>query len=97
MVVEPSFLHDEIVQGTSWVIFHVQLELVWPPLSVDELGNVGMMQLRKGFELVFRMLLGLPVALVVVDRFAGDHLCVCVSAEPAPRGCVLGPGWLGTV
>ena len=93
MVVEPSFLHDEIVKGTIWVEFHVQLQLVRPPLGVDELGDVRMMQPRKASELPFRPLLGLLVALVVVDRFAGDYLCsVSRSAYLAPRGCVRA-GW----
>ena len=97
-MVEPSFLHDEIVKGTIWVIFHVQLQLVRPPLGVDELGYVGMMQPRKASELSFRPLLGLLVALVVVDRFAGDYLRVS-PGQPILLlvACALRPGWLGTV
>ena len=90
MVVEPSFLHDEIVKGTIWVEFHVQLQLVRPPLGVDELGYVGMMQPRKASELPFRPLLGLLVALVVVDRFAGDYLCVSRSARSCSSRLRLG-------
>ena len=85
LVVEPSFLPDETVKGPIGIIFHVQLQLVRPPLGVDELGYVGMMQPRKAPQLPFRALPGLLVPLVVVDRLASDYLC------GGPRSARLGP------